>query len=307
MNMEHGHPAESPPPPQLDPPFTTSTMAAADVQAYLMPRHEDESARLELQHKVWSEITGYLLHPTIRSNLPESARIAEVGTGTGAWSQDLVQHSPSTWHVTGFDVSDAQFPQAPSDRIDFKVLDILGSVPQEHQGQYDVVHLRLLTAAMTAELWPTAARNVRKLLRPGGWVQWQEGNFGDIQIITSEPGVPTSFHQKLANMSIGSSQKHGKLNDEVTRLEQIIQDAGFSDCMTDAISSDRVPHLRQKFNGTQMAGMSSVVRMMAVRDPELGWTEKEVEDVIDGAYSEVAEGKQYQKCDLNVIIGRRTS
>lgn len=45
--------------------------------------------RLNLQHYLWKDQTGYLLHPSISLSGAENLRIADVGTGTG-----YVNHHP---------------------------------------------------------------------------------------------------------------------------------------------------------------------------------------------------------------------
>lgn len=57
-----------------------SVHAAADP--YRLNRDVLASTRLNLQHYIWKESMGYILHPSIK--LPDSnVSIADVGTGTG--------------------------------------------------------------------------------------------------------------------------------------------------------------------------------------------------------------------------------
>ena len=39
--------------------------------------------RLNLQHFLWKDQTGYLLHPSVRLSGIENPKIADLGTGTG--------------------------------------------------------------------------------------------------------------------------------------------------------------------------------------------------------------------------------
>lgn len=140
---------------------------------YNLPRGTIESSRLDAQHEAYVKIIGYILHPRIASALPADARIAEVGTGTGVWMQELQRTCPSTWTFHGFDISDAQFAQnGTQSRTKYDVLNITEPIPEHLQGQFDVVHLRLLVCGLVDEQWAPAARNVLQLLKPGGWIQW---------------------------------------------------------------------------------------------------------------------------------------
>lgn len=48
--------------------------------------------RLDLQHYLWKDQTGYLLHPSIPLSSIQNVKIADVGTGTG-----YVRLSPSSF------------------------------------------------------------------------------------------------------------------------------------------------------------------------------------------------------------------
>ena len=55
-------------------------MAASDP--YRLGRDVIASTRLNLQHYIWKENIGYLLHPSIKLS-GDNISIADVGTGTG--------------------------------------------------------------------------------------------------------------------------------------------------------------------------------------------------------------------------------
>ncbi|KAF5979421.1 methyltransferase [Fusarium coicis] len=103
---------------------------------YVLGRDISGSIRLDAQHLLWRLHTGYTLHPAI----PRSSKmkIAEVGTGTGIWLFDLAQELPDTVCLHGYDISATQFP--------------------------------------SKELWPPNVNFVSKLLKPGGYIQWEEAN-----------------------------------------------------------------------------------------------------------------------------------
>jgi hypothetical protein len=49
---------------------------------YRLNRDVLASSRLSLQHYIWKETMGYILHPSIDTS-NENIRIADIGTGTG--------------------------------------------------------------------------------------------------------------------------------------------------------------------------------------------------------------------------------
>ncbi|KAF7914188.1 uncharacterized protein EAF01_000594 [Botrytis porri] len=145
---------------------------------YVLVRGMHASIRLNLQHYLWKDGLGYLLHPSIPPPpLETKYRIADLGTGTGIWPLDLARQLPPTVQVYGFDISPAQFPH-PSYLPSNVKLQVLNSLqvdpPEELLESFDIVHLRLwLGVVMNGD--PSAIlSHALKLLRPGGYIQWNE-------------------------------------------------------------------------------------------------------------------------------------
>lgn len=116
------------------------------------------------------------------------------------WLADFANKTPnsSSIYLHGFDVSPAQFPpgneiSGPENRkIPLSVQDACRPYPPEHQGRYDLVHIRLLTAGLKQDDYGTVLKNARNLLsmtknhrhslqfvsanppEPNGWIQWEE-------------------------------------------------------------------------------------------------------------------------------------
>lgn len=57
---------------------------------YAVPRQKTDNiciSRLNLQHYLWKDSLGYNIHPDIPIRDKEDFRIADIGTGTGYYSQ----------------------------------------------------------------------------------------------------------------------------------------------------------------------------------------------------------------------------
>ena len=69
-------------------PYVLSRNVAATVRQVSRPlsglfrEGADNNGRLNLQHYIWKEESGYLLHPSIPTD-QENLSVADVGTGTG--------------------------------------------------------------------------------------------------------------------------------------------------------------------------------------------------------------------------------
>lgn len=141
---------------------------------YILSRDATEADRLELQHRCMISCQGYYLHPDV--SLPStSARIAELGTGTTIWLREVALAYPAV-ECHGFDISDAMFPGQKDlpPNIQLHKADIKQPFEKRWLGGFDVVHIRLIQAAMRVEEWGPVLRNITTLLKPGGWLQWVE-------------------------------------------------------------------------------------------------------------------------------------
>lgn len=75
--------------------------------------------------------------------------------------QEAVHGTQCYYH--GFDISPDQFPE-DTDNIKFSVHDITLPFPKEHWNCYDLVHVRLLVAALEESEYKSAISNIQKIL-----------------------------------------------------------------------------------------------------------------------------------------------
>lgn len=200
---------------------------------YKLHRDNRESLRLTTQHYCLTERQGWLLHPEIESALSkiENPQIVDVATGTGIWAIDAARKYPSA-DVVGLDISDAQYPPmwTWSENLDFGLLDLLEEVPEQLQGKFDVVHCRLLLAA-----GPSVDKSIfidcfSKLLKPGGWLQWDELAW-PLKYLVIPPSSPSESFQ------LGDSETYPILRVMGDYLRMNVKNGWFSD-FEEVISKD---------------------------------------------------------------------
>ncbi|KAH9822803.1 methyltransferase [Teratosphaeria destructans] len=272
-----------------------------DLAAYTLPRDQTESGRLNRQHEVYKQQLGYLLHPTIAASLPPTAHIADVATGTGIWLLDLVSTLPPTHTFTGLDLSPAQFPATPPPNFTFRTMNVLEPPPPELQGQFDLVNLRLLICGLTQPDWRTAARHVRLLLRPGGALQWTEGDFAHMDILQSAPGTSIAASRSVFDFVIASHQRKGKMvSDDVRRLRGVVEAEGFVECREDVVSSDRVAEGRMEGSVIGVGAINSLARNMARE----GGGGEGIEESCEAAVLEIGDGV-YWRWNIHTIVARK--
>jgi len=170
---------------------------------YTLGRDYKASARLHMQHYIWTETLGYLLNPKVPTG--PNLSIAEVGTGTGIWLFEVNRRLPTpAADLCGIDISDDQFPHAvflPSNArfVKSDALDPAGPPPELCE-KFDIVHIRLFIAVIKNND-PTSLLNYcHKLLKPGGHLQWDDLDPAAIRII-SHDGSSVEGMEMISQMS----------------------------------------------------------------------------------------------------------
>lgn len=123
---------------------------------------------------------GYHLHPKITQVLRDSdspLQILDLATGNGIWATELAWEQPQH-HITGLDISSEQFPPKLTwpKNTSFGTYDVFAEVPAEYITKFDVIHVRYIMAVLwqSPDRRVTALNNMKRMLKPGGWLQWQE-------------------------------------------------------------------------------------------------------------------------------------
>ncbi|KAL4927703.1 uncharacterized protein BDV17DRAFT_292446 [Aspergillus undulatus] len=172
----------------------------------------------------------------------------------------------------------ANFPESHAENFHYSVYNILRPVPEELKGKYDLVHVRLLFAALSKGNVSIGVNNLVELLRPGSWIQWEDFDGdswggrvpsphvrevnelirGYMEANGMELHVPAAFlaaansHAELQNISekVYNTMKHGsKLKDEInstyiwscTRLSKLILSASGKPNAEEEIRSEFLP------------------------------------------------------------------
>ncbi|KAJ9617117.1 hypothetical protein H2200_000838 [Cladophialophora chaetospira] len=178
------------------------------------------STRLYFQHWLVQKTLGYVLHPCIPKDRP--LRVADLGCGNGAWVIEASHELPSTAELTGFDIAAHNFP-APEflpPNVKFSILDVMtGACPSDLMETFDVVHIRFFNGiVLNGEVQPLI-RTVRKLLKPGGWLQWEEMDPSTLDVRTPRPNIDTAYCEKLIGLILKVGDMTGTKFDWLSNFE----------------------------------------------------------------------------------------
>ena len=226
--------------------------------SYVLRRNYAATTRLNCQNFLWKLELGWALHPSITSTLPLPAdsshtpRIADLATGTAIWAIDIARDFP-TAQIDGFDISLQQCPPSAwlPTNITVREWDIFSNLDSELEGTYDVVHIRLLLLVVRDNDPRPLLRNAMKMLKPGGWLQWDELDpWGAYTVSVAGAEESRSSHNgdeggdvnQLEKKAIGFQKKQELTAMDTLRwvleLHSMIEEVGFEDIRREEIGCD---------------------------------------------------------------------
>ncbi|ROW00293.1 hypothetical protein VMCG_07250 [Cytospora schulzeri] len=230
---------------------------------------------LQYQYYLWQDTFRFHLHPDIPPLAPD-ARIAEVATGTGIWLSDLSRQLPLTTQFHGLDISLEQLPprNLTPPNITHHQWDVFTPPPAELRGTFDVVHMRLVAVVIKDVKHPARIlANVAQLLKPGGYLQWEEHYTADAKHLMADP-----LSASDGSLLLGS-------RDWLTTLDRTLQDGGFEDVRR-VVYRD-APVMGMFWNDVYVASVEEFALQMLKVDPDLG---KELQVMVERVGKEKRQG-----------------
>ncbi|KAG4032390.1 hypothetical protein MFRU_007g02940 [Monilinia fructicola] len=232
-----------------------------DGQGYILDRDRSHAAacRLNLQFYLWRDALGFNIDPSILPSLSKESVIADVASGTGIWLIDVSRQFPEA-QLDGFDIVLRQSPHPAwlPPNVDVKYLNILGNIPDELIGKYDYVHTRLLVLVIEQKNPRPLIRNLLKLLKPGGYLQWDELDFVNMSVKKVDPNLEAPALQQMKELSWA----HGR-HDWTIQLPQFLIEEGFQNAKMEHFGD--TPELTRAFNEQHLLTMeefaSSLVKL----------------------------------------------
>lgn len=170
----------------------------------------EEEHRLDKQHRSLLAVTKTLLPSHVHSYLLSrqyAPAVADIGTGTGIWLRDLAAELPAQARLDGYDVDISKFPSdsALPQNVTLSYGDAVRPFPDQLHGQYDCVHLRLLHYALKSDQWLEVVANLKMLLRPAGWLVWDEVGYPGYTCLPM-----TESYQKWINIDVRYAESVGR-------------------------------------------------------------------------------------------------
>ncbi|KAG6222196.1 hypothetical protein E4U25_000563, partial [Claviceps purpurea] len=187
-------------------------------KGYLLPVDDDESDRLDSQHKLYLTVMeGKLGCAPVRA----PRQVLEVATGTGIWALEYATLNPAC-HVVGTDISAIQRPHSRPN-LKFVLHDFEKEAwPAKYGRDYDYIHLRYTLICFDST--PAVLRRAFELLRPGGWIEFYEPIQSFVRLGKSLEG--TAFG-KWVDLIVEAARRQGRDWTETVHYATWLRQAGF--------------------------------------------------------------------------------
>ncbi|THV46103.1 hypothetical protein BGAL_0416g00040 [Botrytis galanthina] len=256
-------------------PQSVDTYQSIPKGVYALKRDFNASTRLTAQHYLWKDALKFNIHPDIPTD-SDQIRIADVATGNGIWLLDVAREVPPAARLDGFDISLDQCPPSPwlPANTNLHTWDVYKEPPKQFQETFDIVHVRLITVAIKNNDPRPVLANLRKLLKPGGFLQWDEADSVDWTVKNIDSSVATDAVRRLFQQLCGS-------HDWKRYMVDILNEDGFQDVQLHKVEYNLT--MARYWNDVYMSTWDEFAKMI-VRKPEesLQLSREAMDQVRDG-------------------------
>lgn len=278
---------------------------------YGLPRDANETRRLNEQNQnLLRTYGGYHIHPRIDTN-KSALRVADVSCGSGIWLTEVAQllHQAD---CHGFDISAAQFPpheeldqQGLSSRVQFHTRDAADpSGPGEaYEGIFDIVNIRLMHINLIGSQWDQAVKNAVTMLKPGGYLQWQDWNCTTARLAQTRPGVK---HQAMDELFEGFMEFIMTRDTAQTeRIGEMMISEGLVDVSRETFILDREHDPTRGLSGNLFQVVGNIIRGSLVGRKGSKWTEERVAKLESELPAELEENAVFARADAWWFVGQK--
>jgi len=180
-----------------------------------------------------------------------------VACGTALWLIDVSREFPHC-QLEGLEIDLTQAPHPgwlPSN-VNLRHWDLLTDVPTGLEGKYDLVHVRLLVLILSGLDPMPVIRRLFQLVKPGGYLQWDELDCVNMCIKKADPSVAAPALEDIKEASHA-----GGRHDWVLELPRLLTENGFQDAKIDYY--DEPLELVRAFNDQHLLTMEEFAAKLA--------------------------------------------
>ena len=205
--------------------------------------------------------------------------------------------------IFGNDFSPVQPSWVPKN-VRFEVDDV--ESPWAHPEKFDYIHSRFMAGAVAD--WPKLVERCYENLKPGGIVEFQDGDF----VTYSEDGSAKGSWLEKWNIDFANAAKiSGRIVQPGPQLEDWVRAAGFEDVHHERV---RLPlGLWPKDKKMKEVGAFNLVQLkeglegfsMALFTRVLGWSPDEVRILLSKVSKDLSDKNIHAQNDMHIVWGRK--
>lgn len=195
------------------------------------------------------------------------------------------------------DVSQAPPKEWLPSNVTIRQWNVFDEVPEELIEQYDIVHLKLLVFVVKGDPVPIL-RNLLKMLKPGGWLQWAEPDVPSMRIRKTDASNTETALQRL--FSLTAAQDPRLIPQWPSQLPGLMADQGLMQVEAHRVNAN--PHQEFAMHECNLLIYDMIAQRSAGNGSEMA---KEITRLVPEAASESKGGAMFTFSRLTVI-GRRS-
>ncbi|KIK61452.1 hypothetical protein GYMLUDRAFT_225144 [Collybiopsis luxurians FD-317 M1] len=249
-------------------------------EQYLLPADEDETARLNSQHRVYYKLFGNRLS-LAPLELKSGDRVLESAAGTGIWALEFFEENKKNGVILDMDcvdISDKQFTKNCPSNVHLSLRSVT-DLPAEWKSRFSYAHQRLMVSSVDHSVWPKVVSELFRVISPGGWVE-----IAEVQLKSYDLDVGP-FSKKLQSLILKMFADNGSVLDVAAFIPPLLEETGFVDVRSE---------VRQAFtgrtgeNGYRVEERGSLFRALKRNVMRAGGygvvkTEEEYEELVRGS------------------------
>lgn len=111
----------------------------------------------------------------------------------------MAQQLPPSTELDGLDISFNQCPPREwlPRNVNLKLADVFRPPPEDLIGKYDIIHIRHFVCVVKNNDPTPLLQNLLRMLKPGGWIQWDEWDVLNRHFTKTRPDAPQECIDKL--------------------------------------------------------------------------------------------------------------
>ncbi|KAK4498954.1 hypothetical protein PRZ48_009465 [Zasmidium cellare] len=201
-----------------------------------VPVDEPEEQNFDEVHGIFEDLFDRVVLPDYEIDDIEEPAVLDCGYGKGQWLEGILKTNDDAWCVgvdiyTGSGNSDEESDEENDDdrlvqyekkRWNLNVSFRTSRDPDLRPETFHLINSRVLTDGINSSRWPEYVRELKNLLKPGGWLQMVEVHC----LFQSDSGRSAPFLERWWQYYQDTMTRMGKDPRVFSRLGNLMRDAG---------------------------------------------------------------------------------